>query len=115
MDRELNASIGGKLITTSLDSSDNIIKADKLACVMEVVISLDELNNTDNLEDGRFSNVLLRYLVTGFKEFMSFEPVIPHDKRLKNGEFTSLTLRITDQNDSGITDGPGMAIVLYIR
>ena len=80
-----------------MDANDNIIKTDKLACVMEKVISLDELNNTDNLEDGRHKNVLLRSHVTGSEEFMSFEPLISQYKRLKNGEFTSLTLRIMDQ------------------
>ena len=96
IDRELNASIGRKLITTLLDDNNNIIKMDKLACIIEMVISLDELNNTDNLEDGRLSIVLLRYHVTGSEEFMSFEPVLPQYKRLKNREFASLTLKIMD-------------------
>ena len=69
MDRELNTSIGRKLITIPLDANDIIVKTDKLACVTEVVLSLDELDNTDNLEDGRVSNVLLRYHVTGSEEF----------------------------------------------
>ena len=89
MDRELSASIGRKLITTPLDANDKIIKTDKLACIMEVVLSLDELNNTDNLEDGRLSNFLFRYHVTCSEEFTSFEPQY---KRLKNGEFASVIL-----------------------
>ena len=51
MDRQLNAFLERKLITTSLDANDNIVKMDKLACVMEMIISLDELNKNDNLED----------------------------------------------------------------
>ena len=90
----------------ALDADKNIIKTNKLAGIMEVVLSLDKLDNTDNLEDGRLSNVLHRYHVTGSEEFTSFEPVTPQYKKLKNGEFVSLTLRITDQNDKGITDGP---------
>ena len=40
----------------------------------------------------------------------------PHStKILKNGEFTSLTLRITDENDNVITDGPQVTVVLHIR
>ena len=70
-DRELNASIGRKLITTPMDVKDNIIKIDKLACIMEMVLSLNELDDTDNLEDGRLSNVLLRYHVSGSGEFTS--------------------------------------------
>ena len=65
MDRELNASIRRKLITTPLDANDNIIKTEKLTCIMEMVLRLEELDNTDNLEDRRLSNVLLRYHVTG--------------------------------------------------
>ena len=93
MDRELNASLGRKLITTPMDGNNEIIKMDKLACITEMVFSLDELNNTDNLEDRRLSNVLLRYHVTGSEEFTSFEPQF---KRHKNGEFASQTLRIMD-------------------
>ena len=39
-DRELNASIRWKLITTPMDTNDKIVKMDKLACVMEIVLSL---------------------------------------------------------------------------
>ena len=50
--------------------------------------------------------------MTGSEEFMSFKPVAPQYKRLKNGEFTSLILRIIDQKNN---DGLGMIIVLHIR
>ena len=43
--------------------TDNIVKTDKLAFITEMVLSLDELDNTDNLEGGRLINVLLRYKV----------------------------------------------------
>ena len=39
----------------------------------------------------------------------------PRYKRLKNGEIVSLTLRITDQNNNIITNGPGTTVVLHIR
>ena len=48
MDRELNASIGKKLITILLDANNNI-KMGKLAHVTEVVLSFDEFDNTDSL------------------------------------------------------------------
>ena len=113
--RELNTFMGKKVITMPLDANDNIVKTDKLACITEVVFILDKLNNTDSLEDGRLSNVLLRYHVTCSEKFMSFEAVTPQYKTLKNGEFASLSLRITDQKDNSVTDGPGMTIVLHIR
>ena len=75
MGRELNASIGRKLITTPLDANDNVVKMDKLACVTEMVLSLDELDNTDNLEGRILRNVLLKYHVTGSEEFTGFEPL----------------------------------------
>ena len=115
MGRELSVFVGRKVIATPLDTNENIVKTDKLACVMEVVLNLDQLDNTDNLEDLNLSNVLLRHHVTANGEFTSFEPVIPQYKRLKNWELNSLTLRIMNQKDNSITDHPGMTIVLNIR
>ena len=81
-----------------------------------MTINLDELNNTNNLEDERPSNSLLIYHVDTHKDFTSFEPNTPQYKKLKNREFTSLTLRITDQDDNIIiTDGPLVTVVLHIR
>ena len=113
--RELSVFVGRKVITALLDTNKSVVKMDKLEHVTEVVISLDKLDNTDNLEDGRLCNVLLRYHVTANGEFTSFEPVTPQYRRLKNGEFASLTLRIMDQKNNIITDGQEMTIVLHIR
>ena len=74
LDKELNVSVGRKLITTPLDTNNNIINMGKLACDIKMVISLDELDNTDTLEDGRLSNLLLMCYVTGSEDFISFEP-----------------------------------------
>ena len=46
--RELNTSAGRTLITTPPNANDNTIKTNKLACLLEMVLSLDELDNTDN-------------------------------------------------------------------
>ena len=54
------------------------------------------------------------YHVTSDGGFMHFEPDIPPYKKLKNGEFTSLTLRIMDQNNNIITDGLQVTVVLHI-
>ena len=80
-----------------------------------MTLNLDELNNNVNLKDGRPSNELLTYHVTDHKDFTRFEPQTPQYKKLKNGEFTSLNLRITDQNNNVITDGPQVTVVLHIR
>ena len=88
--------------------------SDKLKGITEITLNLDELDNSNNLKDGRPSNELFTYHVTDDKDFMHFEPDIPQYKKLKNGEFTSLTLRITDQNNIIITNGPQVTVVLHI-
>ena len=45
---------------------------------------------------------------------MHFEPQTPQYRKLKNGEFTSLNLRITDQNNNIVIDGPQVTVVLHI-
>ena len=82
---------------TQFINNDRVIKKSKLKGITEMIINLDELYNTDNLKDGRPSNSLLTYHVTSNEDFTRFEPCIPQYKKLKNEEFTSLTLRITDQ------------------
>ena len=94
---------------------DQVIKKNKLKGITEMIINLDELNNSNNLEDGKPSNSLLTYHVTDDKDFMHFEPQTPQYRKLKNGEFTSLTLRITDQAGNVITDGLQVTVVLHIK
>ena len=53
--------------------------------------------------------------MTDNKDFTRFGPDIPQYKALKNGEFTSLNLTITDQNNNVITDGPQVTVVLHIH
>ena len=82
--------------------------------ITEITLNLDELDNSDNLKDGRPSNSLLTYYVIDDKDFTRFEPPKPQYKKLKNGEFTSLNLRMMDQNNNVITDGPQVTVVLHI-
>ena len=64
---------------------------------------------------GRPSNSLLTYYVTSNEDFMHLEPQDPRYKKLKNGEFNSLNLRIADQNNNVITDGLQLTVVLHVR
>ena len=80
-----------------------------------MTISLNEVDNSDNLEDGRPSNTLFTYFVTSTEYFMCFEPHAPQYKALKNDTITFLTLKIMDQNNNVITDGPQTTVVLHIR
>ena len=94
---------------------DQVIKKNKLKGIIEMILNLNELDSSDNLKDGRPSNELLTYHVTDDKDFTCFEPDISQYKKLKSGEFTSLTLRITDQNNNVITDGLQVTVVLHIH
>ena len=51
--------------------------------ITEITLNVDELDNGDNLKDGRPSNSLLTYYVTDDKDFMRFEPQNPQYKKLK--------------------------------
>ena len=114
--RELLSIVEGMIELNQFVVDDQVIKKNKLKGIMEMIINLDELNNSNNLEDGKPSNSLLTYHVTDDgKDFMHFEPQTPQYRKLKNGEFTSLTLRITDQNNNIITDGPQATVVLHIK
>ena len=95
--------------------TDQVFKKNKLKGITEMIINSDELNNSDNLEDGEPSNSLLTCHVTDDKDFMHFKPQTLPYRKLKNGEFTSLTLRIMDQNGNIITDGPQVIVVLHIK
>ena len=113
--RELFSIVEGMVELNQFVVDDQVIKKNKLKGITEMVINLDELNNTDNLEDGHHSNTLFVYYVDVHKDFSYFKPHTPQYKKLKNGEFTSLNLRITDQNNNIITDGPQVTVVLHIR
>ena len=113
--RELLSIIEGMVELNEFLVDDQVIKKNKLKGITEMILNLNELDNSDNLKDGRPSNELLTYHVTDDKDFTCFEPDLPQYKKLKNGEFTSLTLRITDQNNNVITDGLQVTVVLHIH
>ena len=112
--RELHSMLEGMVELNKFEVDDQVTKTNKLKGITEIALNLDELDNSDNLKDGRPSNELLTYHVTDDKDFTCFEPQTPQYRKLKNGEFTSLNLRITDQNNNIVTDGPQVTVVLHI-
>ena len=112
--RELISMLEGIIELNQFEVDDQVTKTNKLKGITKITLNLDELNNSNNLKDGRPSNKLLTYHVTD-EDFMHFEPQTPQYRKLKNGEFTSLTLRITDQNNNIITDGLHVTVVLHIH
>ena len=113
--RELISMLEGIIELNQFEIDGQVTKTNKLKGITEITLNLDELNNSDNLKDGRPSNELLTYHVTSNEDFMHFEPQTPQYKKLKNREFSSLNLRITDQNNNVITDGPQVTVVLHIH
>ena len=113
--RKLLSMLEGIVELYQFEIDDQVTETNKSKGLTEMTLNLDELNNSDNLKDGRPSNELLTYHVTDDKDFMHFKPQTLQYRKLKNGEFNSLTLRITDQNNNLTTDGPQVTVVLHIR
>ena len=111
--RELLSFVEGMVELNQFVVDYQVIKKNMLKGITKMIINLNELDNSDNLKDGRPSNELLTYHMTDDKDFTHFEPQTTQYRKLKNREFTSLNLRITDQNNV-ITDGPQVTVVLHI-
>ena len=82
--KELNSLIGMELKSQLLDSRNDILRTNKLVNGTKITISLNKLDNSDNLEDGRPSNTLFTYYVTSPEYFTLFKPESPQYKKLKN-------------------------------
>ena len=113
--RELSALVERKIIITDFNNDSRIIKMNKVAKITDMIFNFDELDNSNNLKDGRPSNTLFMCYVFGSDDFMCFEPKPPQYEKLKNGEIVSLTLKIMAQNNNMITNGPGTTVVLHIQ
>ena len=82
-DKELNSLIGMELKSQMLDSRNDIQRTNMLVNDTKITISLNELDNSDNLEDGKPSKTLFTYFVTSPEYFTHFEPQSPQYKKLK--------------------------------
>ena len=69
---ELISVLEGMTAFTHFVNDDRVIKMNKLRGITEMIFNLDELDNMDNLEDGRPSNILFTYHVTADKDFTRF-------------------------------------------
>ena len=79
--KELNSLIGTELKSHLLDSCNDIQRTNKLVNGTKITISLNELDNSDNLEDGKHSNTLFMYFLTCPEYFMHLEPQFPQYKK----------------------------------
>ena len=75
--RELLSMLEGNIELNQFVVDDQVTKMNKLKGITEMTFNLDELDNSNNLKNGRPSNELLTYHVTDDKDFTLFEPDIP--------------------------------------
>ena len=71
-DRQLLSIVEGMVELNQFEVDNQVTKTNKLKGITEMIINLDELNNSVNLRDGRPSNELLTYHVTDDKDFTCF-------------------------------------------
>ena len=81
--RELLSMLEGMVELNKCLVDDQVTKRNKLKGITEMILNLNKLDNSDNLEDGRPSNALLTYHVTSNEDFTRFEPNTPSTRSLK--------------------------------
>ena len=74
-DEELNAI--GQELKSRIGDCDDVLRTSKLISGMKITISLNKLDNSDNLEDSRPRNTLFTYYVTSPEYYMNFESRTP--------------------------------------
>ena len=67
--RELLSMLEGIIECNQFEIDDQVTKKNKLKGITEITLNLHELDNSDNLKDGRLSNELLTYHVTSNEVF----------------------------------------------
>ena len=81
--RELISMLEGIIELNQFEVDDQVTKTNKLKGITEITLNLNELNNSDNLKDGRPSNELLTYHVTDDKDFIILNCNPRNTKNLK--------------------------------
>ena len=113
--RKLTDLVEGRIELIQFDKSPQIKRMNKLEGISEVVFTLDELDNTNNLEDGKPSNALFTYHVTEYDDYTQFKPYALQYKKLKNGKLVSLALKVMHKKNNIITDGSATTVVFNIQ
>ena len=80
-----------------------------------MVLNLQELDDTNNLKDGKPGNTLLTYHVMTCDNFTQFKPDTPQYNKLKKRELIFLALKVMHEKNNIITDGSVTTVVLHIR
>ena len=83
MDKELNSLIGIELKSQMLHFHNDVLRTNEIEGITRMIISLNELDNSDNLEDGRPSNILFTCYVTSSERYTLFKPQSTQYKNLR--------------------------------
>ena len=75
--RKLLSMLEGIIELNQFEVDDQVTKTNKLKGTTEITLNLDELDNSDNLKDGRPSKSLLTHYVTSDEDFTNLEPQTP--------------------------------------
>ena len=114
--RELIDIVEGKIELTQFDEKKpRIIKTNKLESITEMVFSLDELDDTNNLENGLPSNTSFMHDVATHEDSTHFKPYTPQYKKLKKGDLVSLVLRMKHMKNNIMANGLVTTVVLHIQ
>ena len=81
--RELVSMLEGIIELNQFEVDDQVTKMNRLKGITEITLNLDELNNSDNLKNGRLSNELLTYYMTSNEDFTRLELPNPLYKNSK--------------------------------
>ena len=81
--RQLLSMLEGMIELNQFEVDDKVTKKNKLKGITEITLNLDELNNSDNLKDGKPSNELLTYYVTDNKDFTCLDLTFHSTRPLK--------------------------------
>ena len=80
--RQLLSIVEGIVELNQFEVDDQVTKTNNLKGITEITLNLDELNNSDNLKDGRPSNSLFTYYVTSNEDFVCFDLQNPQYKKI---------------------------------
>ena len=83
MDKELNTLIGTELKSQMLGSREDVLRTNKLKKVIKMIISLNELDNSDNLEDGTPATLYLRIMLLALNILCISNPAPLNIRNLK--------------------------------
>ena len=113
--RELDIFLSGNVNLDLLHSMLEVKKTNTLANITGLRFILKELDNSQNLIYGYPIDILLTVHITNYSNTTHYEPRNPQYKKLRNCNFSALTLEIRDQNNNLKTDSLNTTVDLHIR